>query len=908
MSLETGTRVGVYEVTGKLGEGGMGEVYLAHDTALGRDVALKVLSDAFVADPDRLARFQREAKVLASLNHLNIGGIYGLETLGNAQALVLELIDGPTLADRIKDGPIPIEDSLEIAKQIADALESAHEQGIVHRDLKPANIKVRPDGTVKVLDFGLAKAVSQSASGTSAAESPTVSLTGATQMGMVIGTAAYMSPEQAKGKPIDKRTDVWAFGAVLYEMLTGKKAFPGDDVSDTLATVLKSEPEWDELPSDTPRAILRLLHRCLAKDKKVRLREVGSAIVEIHDAEEEQPVDSRVSAAPEKSGVLFRPIVVLPAVIAVALLAGLSVWFMTQAVPEPVARFHIPLAAGQVFSAPFRPSVIISPDGLNVVYVANNSLWLRPIDQLEATEISGTDGASSPFFSFDGQSIGFWSSGQLRKVAVTGGAPVTIAEVRDDPDGPVWGSDNMIRYGHAGGIMQVSGASGVPETLVAIDEPEAAHGPQMLPDGESLLFTLRSEGPGTWNSSEVVVQSSVTGERVVLFTGRDARYLSTGHIVYSLDNVLFAVPFDLDTHAVLGGPVPLVENVAQVGSTGGAAQFSISADGTLILIPTTDVVEEVGGFRLVWLSSSGEQVLTAAPPRSYRRTRISPDGTRIAAQIVDQQTGNRDIWIWRIGQGPLTRLTFSSGFDGNPIWTPDGERVTFAANSDGTPGVYSKQSDGTGDVELLFEASPEEPVTPWAWTSDGRLVVTKSVNGQERLSGDIAVVDKDGTLQTLLDSDFSETQPALSPNERWLAYSSNESGRFEVYVQPFPNVDDGKWQISINGGGGPVWGPDGRSLYYRESVNRLMIADVSEGDSVSFGGIREYSESANVRLTTVQEIAGALGVRRPYDIHPDGDRMLVRVMGDGELDGNAFQGFVVTQNWFSDLRSRVPLP
>ena len=395
MPLEMGTRVGVYEVTGKLGEGGMGEVYRAHDTALGRDVALKVLSDSFVADPDRLVRFQREAKVLASLNHSNIGGIYGLENVGDAQALVLELIDGPTLADRINEGSIPVEDSLEIAKQIADALESAHEQGIVHRDLKPANIKVRPDGTVKVLDFGLAKAVSQGTSGTSAAESPTVSLTGATQMGMVIGTAAYMSPEQAKGKPVDKRTDVWAFGAVLYEMLTGKKAFPGDDVSDTLATVLKSEPEWDELPSDTPRSVLRLLHRCLAKDKKNRLREVGSAIVEIHDAEEEQPADLRVSAAPAKSGVLFRPAVVLPAVVAVALLAGLSVWFMTQSVPQPVARFHIPLAAGQVFSAPFRPSVIISPDGLNVVYVANNRLWLRPIDQIEATEISGTDGASS---------------------------------------------------------------------------------------------------------------------------------------------------------------------------------------------------------------------------------------------------------------------------------------------------------------------------------------------------------------------------------------------------------------------------------------------------------------------------------------------------------------------------------
>jgi Tol biopolymer transport system component len=375
-----------------------------------------------------------------------------------------------------------------------------------------------------------------------------------------------------------------------------------------------------------------------------------------------------------------------------------------------------------------------------------------------------------------------------------------------------------------------------------------------------------------------------------------------------LDNVLFAVPFDVDTQEVLGGPVPLVESVAQVGSTGGASQFSISADGTLVTIPTTDGDEEGGGVSLVWLSSSGEQVSTAAPPRFYGRTRVAPDGTRIAVQIADQETGNRDIWIWRIGQGPLTRLTFSSGFDGNPIWTPDGERVTFAANSDGTPGVYSKQSDGTGDVELLFEASPEEPVTPWAWTSDGSLVVTKSVNGQERLSGDIAVIASDGVLEPLLNSNFSEGQPALSPNERWLAYSSNESGRFEVYVQPFPNVDDGKWQISINGGGGPVWGPDGRSLYYRESVNRLMVVDVSDDDSVSFGEIYEYSESANVRLATVQEIAGSLGLATPYDIHPDGNRMLVRVMGDVERDGNAFQGFVVTQNWFNDLRSRVPLP
>ena len=645
MPLQPGTTLGVYQVSAKIGEGGMGEVYRARDTKLDRDVALKVLPEAFTSDPDRLARFEREAKVLASLNHPNIGSIYGLEEAEGVRALVLELVEGPTLADRIKQGPIPIDEALPIAKQIAEALEAAHEQGVIHRDLKPANVKVKDDGTVKVLDFGLAKAFQADASDPSLSASPTISLTAAaTQMGMVIGTAAYMAPEQASGKTVDKRADVWAFGAVLFEMLTGQKPFTGEDVSETLATVIKTDPEWDTLPPDTPARLRQLIRACLAKKPRQRVHDVADVRLAMEGA-----FETTVSAPIEPAVVPTLPVWQRPVSITVAVLAsvavgGVAVWTLTRPAPPRMARFPIPLAADQTFTFTGRTLVAVSPDGSQVVYAANNSLWLRPVDQLQAVQVPGTEEeARGPFFSADGQSIGFWADNQLKKVSVSGGAPVTLADVRANPRGASWGADDMIVYGQPDGIWQVPGASGTPERLIQVDEGERIHGPQMLPGGEWVLFTMRPAGQ-SWDEAQIVVQSVTTRERTVLIAGRDGRYLPTGHLVYSLNSVLFAVPFDVGSRQVTGGPVPLVEGVREAASTG-AAQFSVSTTGSLVYIPGSGRGTTV--VTLTWVSRDGIEERIPAPPPACMGVPACPRmarGWRSTSSTGTTATSGFGIW------------------------------------------------------------------------------------------------------------------------------------------------------------------------------------------------------------------------------------------------------------------------
>ena len=584
MALAPGTSIGHYDVTALLGEGGMGQVWQATDTQLNRQVALKILPDAFADDPDRLARFTREAQILASLNHPNIAAIFGIEEAEGTRALVLELVEGPTLADRIAKGPIPLDEALPIAKQIAEALEAAHEAGVIHRDLKPANIKVREDGTVKVLDFGLAKALDP-APDVDPSQSPTLTAA-ATQMGVIMGTAAYMSPEQARGKTVDKRADIWAFGCVLYEMLAGQRVFRGDDVSLTLAKVLEAQPTWDAVPSDAPARIANLLQACLQKDPKQRVQAVGDVRLAMEGAfETSVPAPSDGAAADGTLRLWQRPLPAIGIVLAAAAISALVGWSLTRPAPVQLARFAIPLAADQNFDRADRPVAAISPDGTRVVYAANGALWLRSVDQLEAVAMAGTENARGPFFSHDSQSIGFWADGQLRRVATSGGAPVTITDaaptrttdlqvVSLEIDGASWGADNMIVYGHGTGIVRVAAAGGTADVVLAIDEPEAAHGPQILPGGEWVLYTLRSDGPGSWNTAEVVAQSVTTGERRMLVTGRDGRYVSTGHLVYARDNTIFAVPFETSPPEVTGGPVALVEGVLQAGNTGGAAHFS----------------------------------------------------------------------------------------------------------------------------------------------------------------------------------------------------------------------------------------------------------------------------------------------------------------------------------------------
>ena len=884
MSLQPGTTLGPYQVTAKIGAGGMGEVYRARDTKLDRDVALKVLPEAFTADPDRLARFEREAKVLASLNHPNIGHIYGLEEAEGTKALVLELVEGPTLADRIAEGPVPVDEALPIAKQIAEALEAAHEAGVIHRDLKPANIKVRDDGTVKVLDFGLAKAMAGDGDGSDLSDSPTHT-TMATATGVILGTAAYMSPEQAKGKMVDRRTDVWAFGCVLYEMLTGRRAFAANDVSETLAAVLTAALDLDRLPTETPSRLRRVLVTCLRKDPTERVRDIGDVRLAMEGAFETTVTTPSNGADAATLQLWQRPLPAAGVALAIATIASLVVWSLTRPAPGHLARFPIPLAADQNFSRTDRPAVAISPDGTQIVYAANDRLWLRPVDQLHATAVPGTEGAGVPFFSADSRWIGFWADGRLKKVAVSGGAPVPLAEVAiEPPDGASWGADDTVLYG-SGSVMWVAGTRGTPEVLIPLERPEAAHGPQMLPGDEWVLYTLRTGGAGSWGAAQIVVQSVTTGERTVLLTGRDARYVSTGHLVFGLDNVIFAVPFDTGSRTVTGGPVPLVEGVREAGSTGGAAQFSVSTDGTLVYAPG---VEPEGSFSLAWVTGPGEESLTPAPARDYANIRVSPDGTHLAADLGD---GNqRDVWIWRFDEGPLTKLTLTEVDDRAPLWTPDSSQVVFLSRRDGG-GLFWKAADGTGEVERLLETV----ATPGGWSADGRLVFS-------RPPGDIGVLTVEGerTVEMLIESEFTERAAVLSADGRWLAYQSDESGQFEIYVRPFPNVDDGKWQVSTGTGSHPVWSPDGRRLFYVVDANRMMVVEVGTDPTFNWGTPTEAFGGSNYELRG--------GPVRGYDVAPDGERFLVRIRRSGADGDEAFNGLIFVENWHQELLERVPIP
>ena len=889
MPLSAGDRLGHYEVTGELGAGGMGVVLRARDTTLDRDVALKVLPEAFTSDPDRLARFEREAKVLASLNHPNIGSIYGLEEADGIKALVLELVEGPTLADRISKGPIALDEALPIAKQIAEALEAAHEQGVIHRDLKPANIKVKDDGTVKVLDFGLAKAFQPDASDPRLSESPTLSLTAAaTQMGMVIGTAAYMAPEQAKGKVIDKRADVWAFGAVLFEMLTGERAFAGGDVSDTLAYVLTKEISWTTLPAETPSSVQQLLRRCLERDPQERLRDIGEARIGIKGTLGTTPVAAAADPlVVPPLRVWQRPIPLVLAALTVLGIAGLAVWSLTRPGAQAITRFEIPFRTGETVTGFGLHMVAVSPDGRQIVYATTAGLVLRSLDQVTPVLVAGTDGgAREPFFSADGQSIGFYTrtSNQLQKVFTSGGAPVTLGRVAV-PWGASWGADDTILFGQGpDGIWRVPGTGGTPEAVITVEEGEQAQGPQMLPGGEWVLFTLRPAGVSSWDAAQVVMQSLATEERVVLIEGgRDARYVETGHLVYALEGVVTAMAFDVDAREVLGGPVPLVEGVRAANSSG-AAEFSVARNGSLVYLPGAG---DSGALSLSWLTHTGDETPTNAPRRNYGDMRVSPDGTRVAVEILDPD--NIDVSIWRLDDGPLTRLTFNEADDRFPLWTPDSQRVVFTSGRDGG-GLFWKAADGTGDVEQLLEST--NTPRPWAWSTDGRLVFDQS-------PGDIGVlsVGGDRTVEMLLDTEFEEQTPALSPDGRWLAYRSDESGQGNIFVQPFPNVDDGKWQVSTSGGADPVWSVDGRRLFFVELPTRLMVAEVETAPTFSPGTPREAFSLPGI---------GRGGARR-YDLVPDGERFVVR-SGAQASGGDAFNGLIFVENWFEELTARVPVP
>jgi Tol biopolymer transport system component len=922
MALALGTRLGPYEIAAQIGAGGMGVVYRARDTQLQRDVAIKVLPEALAHDTERLARLEREARTLASLNHPNISQIHGLQESDGTKALVMELVEGPTLADRIADGAIPVDEALLIARQIAEALETAHEQGIIHRDLKPANVKVRPDGIVKVLDFGLAKALEPASSGSAdATASPTItSPVLMTRMGVILGTAAYMSPEQAKGRTADRRSDMWAFGCVLYEMLSGTRAFAGDDVSDTLAAVLRGEPDWSALPPETPVSIRRLLRHCLAKDPKVRIADASTARIEVVDVQGDQETGWRYVPESARRRVNLAWVSTLAVVTLTAI--GATVWILKPepAATLPLARFTISLPIGHRFTNPGVRALALTPDGSRLVYAANQRLYVRTIDQLEPTPIRGTEGteATAPrnvFFSPDGQWIGFWQSGQLKKIAVTGGTPLVLCAA-ENVWGASWTSDDTILYGQsvegAEGIWRVSSNGGMPERLVKIEPGEIAQGPHLLPGGHAILFTLARR----WDraAAQIVVQSLDTGKRhVVLQRGADAVYVATGHLVYvlgktaSLEGPLFAVPFDATTLAVTGSPVALADNVA----TGGvAAQFAVSNEGTLVYVPLDGVGSAADNQQrsLIWMDRAGREYPISAPSRAYFYPRLSPDGTRVALEIREPELQQGDIWIFDLARDTLTRLTLEPTFDQYGVWTPDGQSVIFASSQGSGPraprSLFRMASNGTGTLEQLAGGAVAQ--FPSTVTRDGAALIFRAETPPPKL-GALPGIDllllplsgEDRRSRPLVQTRFDELNAELSEDGHWLAYQSNKSGRDEIYVRPFPNVEEREWMVSIDGGTQPLWARNGRELFY---VSKDTLMHVAVKTHPTFAAAIPRKLFANG--SALNSPAGG-GLGRMYEASKDGQRFLM-LKESGATEAPRPARMILIQNWFEAPKRIVP--
>jgi len=881
MALVSGSRFGPYEIAGEIGAGGMGVVYLARDTKLAREVAIKVLPKSMASDSERLARFDREAKTLASLNHPNIAQIYGLEESDGTTALILELVEGPTLEDRIAEGTVPVAEALDIAMQIANALEAAHGQGIVHRDLKPANIKLRPDGTVKVLDFGIAKALDIRA--ISGAVSPVMTTPAVTETGIILGTAGYMSPEQARGKGVDERTDIWAFGCLLYEMLTGQPAFGAEDVTVTLARILERDPDLDSLPGAVSANVRQTIQVCLQKDVRRRVADIRDVRLALEGAfESVSPLGDEVAAV---QPLWRRALSVAAAVLVTGVVVGFTVWLRMQPEPPTVTRFDYELPAGQVFRNSGSPMLAVSRDGRQFVYNTSDGLYLRTMDELGARLIPGTEEVfAAPIFSPDGQAVAYLGlSGQLERIPISGGTAFEITAI-SDLAGAIWHTDGTILFSvPRTGIHRVSASGGEPEVIVSTEGGK--HGADLLPDGDSFLFSEATPGVG-FDSAQIVVRSLSTGERTALgLRGSDPRYLPTGHIVYALGDTLFAAAFNPDTLSVSGAPVPVVQGVLRStdGQTG-AVHYDVSENGTLVYA-TGSITPNAR--ELVWVDRDGREEPIAAPPRPYLSPRLSPNDDVVAVNLRDQDV---DIWTLDLVRGQLTRFTFDPGPDASPVWSLDGLRIAYASRG----GVYSRAADGASPEEPLWAGSTR--IFPQAFVPPGgAALIGTAENLGEDTSDDIAVVNlnEDETVTPLLATSSDEHLVHLSPDGSWLAYTSDESGRNEIYVRPFPNVEDGRWQISLDGGEQPLWSRNSQELFYRNG-DAMMAVEI-QTDAGFVAGRPEV-------LFTGQYLLMLDRGGRDYDY--DGERFLMVKQVE---DTTAASEIIVVQNWFDELNRLLPL-
>jgi serine/threonine-protein kinase len=930
MPLLPGSRLGVYEVTAQIGEGGMGQVYRATDTSLKRQVAIKVLPEGLASDPDRLARFQREAEVLASLNHPNIAAIHGLERSGGVNALVMELVEGEDLSQRISrlrapgasagQAGMPLDEALPIAKQIAEALEAAHEQGIVHRDLKPANVKVRPDGAVKVLDFGLAKALDQGSgigdrgSG-NLANSPTITTPAMTQMGMILGTAAYMAPEQARGKVVDRRADIWAFGALLFEMLTGRRAFEGDDLSITLATVMMKEPDWTALPAGTPPGIQRLLRRCLVKDPRQRIRDMGDVRLALDEAlDEESGVRGSAQPLPPPAGAtraatIRRVAAFLAVATGAAALAGGGVWITTRPLPPRVSRTTITGSGpAALWPTTIGREIAITPDGSRVVYVGNQGrqIFVRALDALEPTAIASGTTLTNPFVSPDGQWVGFVESyTRLRKVAISGGPAITVATLDGGVSrGATWLADDTIVIAtntSPAGLQRVPASGGAPSDMT---RPDPARGeadhlfPEALPGGRAVLFTISSRTGGSDASSVAVYDLDTNTQTVVMPGGSHAQFVpgrtgsltatgGDGHLVFVAAGTLRAVPFDPVRRVLLGPAVPAVSRLITTSS--GAGDFAVALDGTLVYADSGGA-NSAAARTLVWVDRAGKEEPIAVPPRLYNQVRSSPDGTRLALSAGDQEG---DIWVWDLRRQTLTRVTFDPTSDTYPLWTADSRRIVYTSQRGGPYNLWWQAADGSGTPERLTTYSTTQ--APTGLAPDGTVIFHQV---EETMGRDLMGIALDGSkkITPFLQTQFDERDAVVSPDGRWLAFSTDSSGRSEVYVRPFPNTSAGQWQISTTGGRTPLWSRDGKELFFFGTDGALMAAKVEAPATA-------WNAGQPVQLFGPRYDAGTGTGGRTYDFSADGKRFVMIKLAS--LTGVP-PSIIVVQNFSEELKRVAP--
>ncbi len=889
--LSAGTRVGPYEIVSWLGAGGMGEVYRARDTKLHREVALKTLPDELARQPERLARLKQEARILASLNHPGIATLHGLEESDGVPVLVMELVEGETLSDRLRRGPLPPREALALAHEIALALEAAHQKGVLHRDLKPGNVRLTPDGRVKLLDFGLARAVrevvfdSQLDTETSPGSEP----------GAVLGTAPYMSPEQARGQEVDRRGDIWAFGCVVFEMLAGKRAFEGATFSDTVAAVLDREPDWHALPPATPSAVLRLLRRCLHKEKDRRLHDVADARLELEEAL------TGSSGGDENAGAqiaqrsrtrwMGRALWLVGAAAAGAGLLALGT--ARRLAKQPITRWAITLAPPESVAVWYASAVAISPDGRQLAYVSaragRSQIYLRTVDRLEAKPIPGTEDGNGPFFSPDGRWLGFFAEREqrLKKVPLGGGAPLTVCDVAQ-VRGASWSPDGTIVFTRDGAsaLDRVSANGGTPQVLTTLDASrrETSHRlPEVLPGGRAVIFTVKADDTASFDEARIEAVSLEAGARSVLISGgTSARYAASGHLIYGRAGALWAAPFDPVRLKVTGPSMAVLDGVS-VSGVYGNADFSISADGSLAYVPGTPWG---ANRRILRLDRSGNARPLTDARRAFSSLRLSPDRGRIALTI---EGANNQVWVYDLERSTLAPQTLRGNNDG-AIWTADGRRLTFTSDREGTSNLFWQPADGSGPAERLTTSAHWQ--TPLSWSPDGKALLFR----EEPKGSDVWILELDGDRKPrlFLQEPFNEWLAVVSPNGRWLAYVSDESGRPEVYVRPFAGSGS-RWPISTDGGSDPVWARNGGELYYRNG-DRMMASTIA----VTSGG--SFNPTKPRMLFEAKTLSISGGYEMCYDVTPDGEFLMIE---PGESDSPPTQINVVL-NWFEELRRLVP--